>query len=185
MEDRQDEPIDDLLDRATEALRRSPTPPGPPPEALPGRWKLAGIARLSLNANKGISNMKRIIKIAVAASISWPWALLLSWITIGGRSTNIAFAAVAEALDNLRSATFDITLEAKNVNGQPPVTGAGKGFFLAPSRQRMESFDHGSPRASRAADDHDLRWPSGQGHHAHAQPEVRHGDGHEEDEERI
>ena len=50
---------------------------------------------------------------------------------------------VADALDKLRSATYDIAItstEEKGENGQPPATATatGKGFFLAPSLQRME-----------------------------------------------
>ncbi len=81
--------------------------------------------------------MRRIIKIAVAATILAALGLV-SWIMVGRGSTNIALAAVAEALDHLRSATFDLTAETKGDHGQPPVTATGKGFFLAPSRQRTE-----------------------------------------------
>ena len=82
--------------------------------------------------------MKRIAKLAVAATILVAFGILISWMTIGGGSTNIAFARVADALDSLRSATYDVTSEAKGDNSQPPVTATGKGFFLAPSHQRME-----------------------------------------------
>jgi outer membrane lipoprotein-sorting protein len=82
--------------------------------------------------------MKRIAKLAVAATILVAFGILISWMTIGGGSTNIAFARVADALDSLRSATFDLTSETKGNDGQPPVTGTGKGFFLAPSHQRTE-----------------------------------------------
>ena len=58
--------------------------------------------------------------------------------TIDGGSTNIAFADVAHALDSLRSATYDVTSEAKGEKGQPSATATGKGFFLAPSHQRIE-----------------------------------------------
>jgi outer membrane lipoprotein-sorting protein len=83
--------------------------------------------------------MKRIAKLAVAAIVFVAFGILVVWTTIGGGSTNIAFAAVAKALDNLRSATYDIKSEAKGDNGQPATaTGTGTGLFLAPSHQRME-----------------------------------------------
>ena len=82
--------------------------------------------------------MKRIAKLAVAATILVALGILVSWMTIGGGSTNIAFARVADALDSLRSATFDVTSESKGEKGQPPATATGKGFFLAPSHQRIE-----------------------------------------------
>ena len=77
--------------------------------------------------------MKRIAKLAVAATILVALGILVFWMTIGGGSTNIAFARVAEALDSLNSATFDLTSETKGDKGQPPVTATGKGFFLAPA----------------------------------------------------
>ncbi len=82
--------------------------------------------------------MKRIAKFAVAATIFVALCILASWITIGGGSTSIAFARVAEVLDGLNSATFDMTSEAKGDNGQPPVTATGRGFFHAPARERVE-----------------------------------------------
>jgi outer membrane lipoprotein-sorting protein len=81
--------------------------------------------------------MKRIAKLAVAATILVAFGILVFWITIGG-STNIAFANVADALDSLRSATFDMTSKAKGEKGQLPATATSKGFFLAPSHQRIE-----------------------------------------------
>ncbi len=83
--------------------------------------------------------MKRIAKFTVAATILVALGISVSWMTIGGGSTNIAFAEVAKALDNLRSATFDMTSEVKGEKGQPPVTATGKGFFLAPSHERIET----------------------------------------------
>jgi outer membrane lipoprotein-sorting protein len=82
--------------------------------------------------------MRLIAKLAVAATILVALGILVSWLTVGGGSTGIAFADVAKALDNLRSATFDLTSEATGENGKPAATAAGKGFFLAPSRQRIE-----------------------------------------------
>ncbi len=82
--------------------------------------------------------MKRIAKFAVAATVLVALGISISWLMIGGGSTNIAFANVADALDSLRSATFDMTSEVKGENGQPPATATGKGFFLAPSHQRIE-----------------------------------------------
>jgi len=81
--------------------------------------------------------MKRIAKLAVAATILVAFGTLIIWMTIGGGSTNIAFAQVAKALDSLRSATYDVTSEARK-NSTSSETATGKGFFLAPSHQRME-----------------------------------------------
>jgi outer membrane lipoprotein-sorting protein len=85
-----------------------------------------------------IKRMKRIARIAVAATVLVAAGILVACIVIGGGTTNIAFANVAAALDSLRSATYDVTSEAKGDNGQPPATATGKGFFLAPSHHRIE-----------------------------------------------
>ncbi len=94
-----------------------------------------GVIPLTVERNR---QMKRIAKLAVAATILVAFGTLVFWMTIGGGSTNIAFAAVAKALDGLRSATYDIKSEAKGDSGRPPATTTGKGSFLAPSHQRME-----------------------------------------------
>jgi outer membrane lipoprotein-sorting protein len=82
--------------------------------------------------------MKRIAKFAAAASILVALGSLLSWFVIGGGSTNIAFADVAKALDDLRTATYDSTVEMKNPMDGTTTTTTMKCFFLAPSRERVE-----------------------------------------------
>ena len=81
-------------------------------------------------------NMKRIAKFAVAAAALVAFGIGIFWMT--GGSTNMAFARVADALDRLRTATYDVTEEAKEKDGQLSETATGKGFFLAPSHQRIE-----------------------------------------------
>ncbi|MGW8258262.1 MAG: hypothetical protein ACWGMZ_12305, partial [Thermoguttaceae bacterium] len=88
--------------------------------------------------SKRTRNMKRIAKLAAAATIFIALGIVVCWAVIGNGSGNIAFAQVAEALDRLRSATFDLLTEVKAQNGRPAVSMRGKGFFLAPSHQRME-----------------------------------------------
>ena len=78
----------------------------------------------------------RIATSAVVAAAGIVVAVII--FATGGGSTNIAFGNVADALDSLRSATYDVTSEAKGEKDQPAVTATGKGFFLAPSHQRME-----------------------------------------------
>ena len=148
MEDRRNEQFDDLLDRATEALCQAPVPPGPPPEAV--ARALAAVREtdvIPLTILGRIKTMKRIAKIAVAATILVALGILVSWIVIGGSSTNIAFARVADALDNLRSATYDCTMEMKNPMDGKTNTTTMKGLFLAPSRERVEmSMSMGSAK---------------------------------------
>ncbi len=89
--------------------------------------------------------MNRIAKIAVAASIFAAIGLLCSWLAVGG-STSIAFAKVADAVDSLRSATYDITSEAKGEKDAKSTATSGKGYFLAPSRNVMS---YPQPQAAR------------------------------------
>ena len=81
---------------------------------------------------------KRIAKLAVAATILVALGILVFEMMMGGGSPNIAFAQVADALESLQSATYDVTSEAKGENSKSPAIVTGKGFFLAPSHQRME-----------------------------------------------
>ncbi len=83
-------------------------------------------------------DMKRIAKLALAASILVALGSLVSWFMIGGGSSNIAFADVAKALDDLRTATYDSTMEMKNPIDGTTTTTTMKCFFLAPSRERVE-----------------------------------------------
>jgi outer membrane lipoprotein-sorting protein/cytochrome c551/c552 len=92
------------------------------------------IPSITLERNR---KMKRLLKFAVAATIVAAIGIPASWITRGG-SNSVAFARVAEVLDSLKSATFDVTSEMKGEKDQPPATATGKGFFLAPALQRVE-----------------------------------------------
>ena len=185
VEDRRDEQLDELLDRATEALRQAPVPPGPPPEAVARVLEAVREADVdpAYHSRKD-QKMKRIAKIAVAATVLVAIGILVSWMVIGGGSGNIAFARVAEALDSLRSATYDVTSEAKGENGQPPATATGKGFFLAPSHQRIEiSVDIGYDPAVKAAAEAARRMhvPTAQRPRPRAGRSRGHGEGHRAD----
>jgi outer membrane lipoprotein-sorting protein len=147
VEERQDGATD-LLDRATEALRHVPVPPGPPVEAV-RRVLDAGLevhaVPLSVQKSSGRigRRIRRIARIAVAASLLVAAGALVCWV-VG--SSNIAFAKVAYVLEHLQSATFDVTIE---MTGQDNiVTTRAKGSFLAPSRQRIE----GARKADRYGD---------------------------------
>jgi outer membrane lipoprotein-sorting protein len=140
VEDQCKEPNDELLDRAAEALRRAPIPPGPPAEAVD---RVVGLLVqqsdiIPLSITERIRKMKRIARPAVAATILIALGILVSWIILGDRTANIAFAKVAEALDGLHSATYDLSSEVKGQNDNPGATATGKGFFLSPSHQRIE-----------------------------------------------
>jgi outer membrane lipoprotein-sorting protein len=138
VDNRQDKAIEDLLDRATDALRRVAIPLGPPPEAV-FRAVSAGLEVHAVPASvkknpRGTRGVGRLARIAVAAGILAALGILASWLAVGG-SSNLAFAKVVNVLEHLHSATFDMNME---MAGQAKVTMTAKGFFLAPSHQRLE-----------------------------------------------
>lgn len=136
MENRNNKPLDDLLDRATEALRRASVPVGPPPE-LVAQAVEAGfeVEVIPLSTRRSAGRVNRIVRIAVAASIFVALGFLASWVT-SGRSSSVSFAAVAAVMEHLRSATFDMHMVMHAPSSR--VTMKAKGSFLAPSRQRIE-----------------------------------------------
>jgi outer membrane lipoprotein-sorting protein len=140
VENRQNMASDDLLDQATDALRRVLIPAGPPPE-LVARAVVAGletpvVRRLVKTSASGLS---RLVKMAIAATILAALAILATWLVIGGPS-NLAFATVASVLEHLHSAAFDLNAV---MTGQTTVTMTAKGFFLARSHQRIEGAGDG------------------------------------------
>jgi outer membrane lipoprotein-sorting protein len=83
--------------------------------------------------------MKRFAKFAVAATILLALGIFAAWSVIGGGSTNIAFAQVADGLKRLRSVTYDFTSEMKNPTDGKTITSTTKAFYLAPSFERNET----------------------------------------------
>jgi outer membrane lipoprotein-sorting protein len=146
VEHRQNEASDDLLDRATDALRRVLIPQGPPPEvfarAIDADRELHVI--VPFKREKQGRGLSRIGRIAAAAAVLVAVGIVASWLSIGGAS-NLAFATVADVLTRLQSATFDMNV---HMTGQANVTMKAKGLFLAPSHQRFE----GDPKADRYGD---------------------------------
>lgn len=141
---------DDLLDRAVEALCRVPISQDPPPETVARTVEaIFNACESSTNAATNpqrIKIMKNVFKIAVAASILAVVGIVVAWAIFGG-STNIAFAEVARALDSIRTATYDCTMEMKNPADGKMNTTTMKCFFLAPSCERTEmSMSTGSAK---------------------------------------
>jgi outer membrane lipoprotein-sorting protein len=140
VEDRQNNAGGDLLDRATEAMRRIAVPAGPPP-AVVARVLAAGlnVPGVPPSAEKHARTIGRIVRFAIAASILVAVVVTVTVFVIGG-SSNIAFATVVNVLEHLHSATFDMTMQ---MTGESRVTMRAKGSFLAPSRQRIEGARKG------------------------------------------
>jgi outer membrane lipoprotein-sorting protein len=88
-----------------------------------------------------IKNMKPRTRIAVAAAVLIGFVGLMSWLVPGG-GVALAFADVAEALNNVHSATWKTATVVK-MPQKETVTWTGIGMFLAPSHERTESTAQG------------------------------------------
>jgi outer membrane lipoprotein-sorting protein len=86
---------------------------------------------------QGTRTMKYAARIAMAATVLAAMGPLAYWLAIGG-SNNLAFAAVAKALDNVRTATFDETTEVKDPISGKHNTYRSNTLFRAPGCQRCE-----------------------------------------------
>ena len=138
MSDAQHPQSDDLVSQAVAALRQLPIPGGPSETVV-----LKTSAALRQPAAQPQSTLmqripimpwttKAIAMLAAAASV-------LVYLALSNSANNDrAFADVAKALEHIRTATYDGSTEMKGpMNGQA-TTITMKGFFLAPSRERLE-----------------------------------------------
>jgi outer membrane lipoprotein-sorting protein len=131
---------DELLDRAVEAVLSDPAPG----ESSPGQVaQLVAVVRRAADQPSPITiierirNMRFATKVAVAATLLIALIGLMSWLAPGG-GTALAFADLAEAIGNVRTATWKITDTLKQPGGKPQTT-TGAGMFMAPANERMES----------------------------------------------
>ena len=140
MEDRKDFNPDDLLDRAIDAVLREPPPDDLPPDQvsrLVAKVRHAASQPYPITIIDRIKNMKLKSRITVAIAVLIAFVGLMSWLVPGGGST-LAFADMAEALNNVRSATWKTTATVKKPHNET-VTWNGIGMFLAPSHERTET----------------------------------------------
>ena len=127
---------DDLLERASEALRQTPIPAGPPSDLVTDvvarlqREEAAEMVQPQLLFAR-IYSMKPMTKFVVVASLFVAFCGLFAWLSPGGQA--VAFEEVAKAFASIRSATCDITTETRDVKNQ------SKAMFLAPSLERIET----------------------------------------------
>jgi outer membrane lipoprotein-sorting protein len=135
---------EDLLKRAIAATRELPVPAGPSTDLA--SQTLAAL-RGSLRQPKTtfyerINDMswtsKASAAVAVAASVLVMYVVLSN--AAGGAR---AFAAVAEALKSVRSATWKTTTVAKGGQNET-ITSSSVAMFLAPSHERMETDFQGA-----------------------------------------
>jgi outer membrane lipoprotein-sorting protein len=145
MENPQDFHRDDLLKRAVEAVLRDPIPDDLPPERvaqLMAAVQQAADRPYPSSIIERIKHMKPRTRFAVAASVLVVFFGLTSWLLPGG-GTALAFADVAEALNNVQSASWKATsvttVKPPGVAEETTVTTEARCTFLAPSRERTET----------------------------------------------
>ncbi len=144
MENREDFHHDDFLDRAVDAVLRDPPPDELPPDEvaqLVAAIRQAAEQPYPITLIERINHMKSITKIAVTATVLIACVGLMSWLAPGSGSA-LAFDNVAEALNNVRSATWKTTSVVKGPKNETR-TSNGIGMFLAPSHERMEITTRG------------------------------------------
>ena len=147
MNDHEKQHHDDLLDRATDALRTSPVPAGPPDEvvvrvlaSLQPQEMAAKPQPQSLWAR--INAMKPTTRIAVVAALMVAFLGLFSWFAPDGGNQALAVEDVAKAFAAIRTARCQTTTTGKmeGPDGKMiSISSSGNSMFLAPSRERVET----------------------------------------------
>ena len=127
---------DDLLERATEALRQTPICAGPPDDLVTN--VVAHLEREEAtdmvhpqSLFERIHAMKPISAFVVVASVFLMFCGLFG--LLSPRSRALAVEEVAVALESIRSTTCDMTSETSDVKNQ------SNAMFLAPSLERIET----------------------------------------------
>ena len=103
----------DIVDKAMDALRQTPIPPGPPAQIA--SVTLAAVLENAkepetLTTIKRIRTMKRITKFAAAAAIIIVIISLITWITPGDQKSGLAFADVIQPLFTAKNAIYKIVI---------------------------------------------------------------------------
>lgn len=143
MNDRHDSNHDDSLDKATRAYHSQNVPDGPPEEfvtevlAALRHAEQAANQPSTINLKQRILSMKLTTKIAIAATVLIALGGLLAWLA-PGEGTALAFTNVAEAFASIRTVTCKVNSEVDMPQGKMETS--GKWMYMAPSRERHESF---------------------------------------------
>ncbi|MGO8747541.1 MAG: LolA family protein [Thermoguttaceae bacterium] len=151
MEDHKDFNPDDLLDRAVDAVLRRPIPDELPPDRVA---RLVAAVQQAANRPypftliERIRNMKVRTKLALAVTILIVLVGLMSWL-VPGSGAALAFADVAEALNNVHTATWKTTSVVEVTEPQKKtVTFSANAMFMAPSHERTETTADGAKSAA-------------------------------------
>jgi len=138
MENNGQPPAEGALADAVQALRKAPVPDGPGSQRnaeLLSSIEQAAKQTLITTLKERIRTMKRITRMTVAATLLVGLLFLFSWMFPGNGSPALAFADVAEALAEVRTATCKI--HDRGTKGREESK-----WLMAPGRTRME-FDNG------------------------------------------
>lgn len=136
---------EDSLDTATRGYRSQRVPDGPPDEfvtevlAALHHAEEAADQSVTVNLKEKFLAMNTTAKITIAATVLIVVGGLLPWLAPSG-GTALAFTNVAEALANIRTATWNFSVETESPQGKMTIN--GKSMYLAPSRERREMPDH-------------------------------------------
>jgi outer membrane lipoprotein-sorting protein len=151
MEDRKDFNPENLLDRAVDDVLRDPIPDELPPDRIA---QLVAVVQQAANRPypvtlmERIRNMKLSTKLAVAATVLIAFVGLMSWL-VPGSGIAVAFADVADALNDVHSATWKTTSVAEiKVPEKKTVTFNANAMFIAPSHERTETTADGAKSAA-------------------------------------
>ena len=133
----------DLLVRAIAATRALPLPEGPSPEVA---------ARVSANLRAAAHEpaphlLERIYHMPWTSKASALLGIAASMLVLYFVLSNLpgaarAFDQVADAINNVKTATWKVSSSVKMSAGET-LTSAAQGMFLAPSHERTESTVHG------------------------------------------
>jgi outer membrane lipoprotein-sorting protein len=142
---------EELLNHAVDAVLREPEPDALSPDQiaqLVAKVRQAADKPCPITFMERIRKMKPRTKLAVAAAALLISFGLLSWLVPGG-GVAVAFADVAEALNNVHSATWKSTAVVELKGPQKKtVTYHTAAMFLAPSRERTEITAEGDTSVS-------------------------------------
>ena len=147
MNNHEEQHHDDLLDQATDALRETPVPAGPPDELV--AQVLASLQAQEMAAKPQpqslwtrINAMKPTTKLCVVAALVVAFLGLFSWLAPNGGNRALAVEDVAKAFAAIRTAKCRVTTtgEIEGPDGKMiPISSSGNSMFLAPSRERVET----------------------------------------------
>ncbi len=131
---------DELLRRATEALRGAPIPDAPDAERVAALLEEADHEVELTTPSQRRSRMLPFARYSLAASLAFLCAVVL-W-TLSGDTAAVALTDIAEALERIRTATCSTSFEKE---GEPAITGtsyysSGVGYRTESSRGMVMVF---------------------------------------------